>query len=145
MGIWEGRVEAERTLVEKMRKLVRGQNKDKWNTRRDRGKEDYWTGGEGHNGSGKKGEWELMTEPLVAERRPVKGMMKEWDQLWRAGHNKKKTDCAGAESDTRLGVTGRWDSVGSWEERLINMPEGKWHRVGGNWSENTGERVEARV
>ena len=28
-GIWEGRVEAERTLVEKMRKLVRGQNKDK--------------------------------------------------------------------------------------------------------------------
>ena len=29
MGIWEGRVEAERTLVEKMRKLVRGQNKDK--------------------------------------------------------------------------------------------------------------------
>ena len=29
MGIWEGRVEAERTVVEKMRKLVRGQNKDK--------------------------------------------------------------------------------------------------------------------
>lgn len=31
-------------------------------------------------GVGKR-EWELMTEPLVAERRPVKGMMKEWDQL----------------------------------------------------------------
>lgn len=37
--------------------------------------------GEDYHGSGKKGERELMTEPLVAERRPMKGMMKEWDQL----------------------------------------------------------------
>lgn len=41
-------------------------------------------------------------------------MMKEWDQLRRAGHNEKKTAYAGAESDT-----------GSWEERLVNIPEGK--------------------
>lgn len=41
----------------------------------------------------------------------VKGVMREQDQLWRAGHNEKKIDYAGAGLDTRLGVAGEEETL----------------------------------
>lgn len=63
--------------------------------------------GEGYNGSGKKRGVELMTERLVAEREASERNDEGMGLIVKSRHNEEKTDCAGAESHTRLGVTGR--------------------------------------